>query len=61
MSRVLTFIAKETQGECFMSFKYCYDQINAPSIAYEDKENSYINLREYAEDEHNPKTRDLYS
>ena len=25
MGKLLDYIAKETQGECFASFKYCYD------------------------------------
>ena len=24
MGKLLDYIAKETQGECFASFKYCY-------------------------------------
>lgn len=59
MGKILKFIANETQGECFTSFKYCYDSISAPTIEYEDGEKGYINLKEYAEDEHNPKPRDM--
>lgn len=59
MGKILHFIAKETQGECFTSFKYCYDSMTAPTIEYENGESSYINLKEYAEDEHNPKPRDM--
>lgn len=59
MGKILHFIAKETQGECFTSFKYCYDSMVAPTIEYENGESSYINLKEYAEDEHNPKPRDM--
>lgn len=59
MGKILHFIAKETQGECFTSFKYCYDSMAAPTIEYESGESSYINLKEYAEDEHNPKPRDM--
>lgn len=59
MNKILHFIAKETQGECFKSFKYCYDDVAAPTIEYDNGESSYINLKEYAEDEHNPKPRDM--
>lgn len=59
MSKILHFIAKETQGECFTSFKYCYDNMAAPTIEYDNGESGYINLKEYAEDEHNPKPRDM--
>lgn len=61
MGKVLTFIAEATQGECFTSFKYCYDNITAPTIEYENGEKDYINLKEYAEDVHNPKPRDMRS
>lgn len=33
MGKILHFIAKETQGECFTSFKYCYDNVAAPMFA----------------------------
>lgn len=59
MSKILNFIAEETQGECFTSYKYCYDNVVSPSINYEDRADNYVNLKEYAEDEHNPKTRDM--
>lgn len=59
MGKILHYIAKETQGECFTSFKYCYDNVAAPTIEYDNGESSYINLKEYAEDEHNPKPRDI--
>ena len=61
MGKILHFIAKETQGECFTSFKYCYDSMATPTIEYDSGESSYINLKEYAEDEHNPKPRDMRS
>ena len=41
MGKILKFIAKETQGECFTSFKYCYDNVKTPTIEYENGENSY--------------------
>ena len=59
MGKILHFIAKETQGECFTSFKYCYDNVAAPTIEYDNGESSYINLKGYAEDEHNPKPRNM--
>ena len=27
MGKLLDYIARETQGECFASFKYCYDNM----------------------------------
>lgn len=59
--KIVRFIAEETQGECFTSFKYCYDDNNAPSISYNDEEKSYVNLRDYAEDVHDPRPRDMRS
>ena len=44
MGKLLDYIAKETQGECFASFKYCYDNMLPPNIEYEAKEDSYICL-----------------
>lgn len=35
MGKLLDYIAKETQGECFASFKYCYDNMLPPNIEYE--------------------------
>lgn len=59
--KIVRFIADETQGECFTSFKYCYDENNTPSINYNDQEKEYINLKDYAEDVHNPQPRDMRS
>ena len=59
MGKILDYIAKETQGECFTSFKYCYDNITTPTIEYEDSEKHYLNLKDYAEDVHDPKPRDM--
>lgn len=59
--KIVQFIADETQGECFTSFKYCYDDNNAPSISYNDEEKEYINLKDYAEDVHDPHPRDMRS
>lgn len=44
MGKLLDYIAKETQGECFASFKYCYDNMLPPNIEYEAKEDSYISV-----------------
>lgn len=58
MGKLLDYIAKETQGECFASFKYCYDNMLPPNIEYEAKEDSYINLKEFAESIHDPHMRE---
>lgn len=50
MGRILDYIAHETNGKCFTSFKYCYDDSAAPNIEYgSSQEDSYINMKEYAE------------
>lgn len=58
-TKIVQYIAEETQGECFTSFKYCYDNDSNPTIDYDDNEKGYINLKEYAEDIHDPKPRDM--
>lgn len=59
MGKILKYIEKETDGHAFTSFKRCYDSGDAPAIEYETQEESYINLKEYAEDVKNPAPRDL--
>ena len=49
MGKILQYIAQETQGECFTSFKYCYDNMATPHIEYEAGESSYKNLKDYAD------------
>ena len=46
MGRILDYIAKETQGKCFASFKFCYDNSNQLNIEYEQNEDSYINMKD---------------
>ena len=59
MGKLLKYIAEETQGTCFTSFKYCYDTITTPAIEYGEAEMGYINLKEYAEDVHDPMPRNM--
>lgn len=59
MGSILKYIASETGGKAFASFKYCYDGLPIPHVDYDSHEDSYINLKEYAEDVHDPKARDL--
>ena len=35
MGRILKFIEEATEGECFTSFKYSYDNDKVPGIEYE--------------------------
>ena len=39
MDKILTFLAQQTGGTCYKSFKYCYDSIDIPSIEYDDNQN----------------------
>lgn len=59
MGKILDYIARETQGKRFASFKYCYDDIAVPNIEYDSNEDHYINMKEYAESNHDPKVRDM--
>lgn len=60
MGKILDYIADETQGKRFASFKYCYDETGNPNVEYEsDDESHFVNLKEFAESVHDPKVRDL--
>lgn len=59
MGKILDYIAKETQGKCFMSYKYCFDTVSLPHLLYEEQGNTYLNLKEYAENRHDPNSRDM--
>ncbi|MDD5990627.1 MAG: hypothetical protein PUC34_05195 [Paludibacteraceae bacterium] len=59
MGKIIDFIEKETDGKCFTSYKYSYDDGSMPVIEYESDEDTYINLKEYAEDCKDPKPRDM--
>ncbi|MCA9731931.1 MAG: hypothetical protein H6696_05515 [Deferribacteres bacterium] len=38
MEKILSFIAKETSGICYKSFKYCFEGIEVPKVIYDDKQ-----------------------
>lgn len=59
MGELLNYIAEKTKGDCFTSFKYCYDTINVPAIKYSEDENEYTNLKKYAEEVKDPNPRDM--
>lgn len=59
MDKILSFIAKETNGKCYTSFKFCHDGVSVPSIAYEDKPGEKISLKEYGETDHSQNMRDM--
>lgn len=37
MEKILDFIAKETDGKNYKSYKYCFESIDIPKLDYEDK------------------------
>ena len=37
MERILDFIAKETDGKNYKSYKYCFEAVEIPKLEYEDK------------------------
>ncbi len=61
MGKILDYIANETKGQRFASFRYCYDDTAGPNIEYESDEDHYVNMKEYAESVHDPKVRDISS
>ena len=44
MGSIINYIAKETSGNSFTSFKYCFDGQPIPHVEYESAEDSYVNL-----------------
>lgn len=45
MSRILEFIAEQTDGHSYKSFKYCFDAHSMPQIEYDDKKEIVIKKR----------------
>ena len=37
MEKILDFIAKETDGKNYKSYKYCFESVDIPKLDYEDK------------------------
>jgi len=37
MSKILEFIAEETDGKNYKSYKYCFESVEVPKLIYEDK------------------------
>lgn len=38
MERILPFLAKQTSGTCYTSFKYCFEGVAVPTVVYDDKQ-----------------------
>ena len=61
MAKILDYIAKETHSQCFASYKYCFDSMEMPHLLYDVQESTYHNLNKFAENNHDPNSRDLRS
>ena len=42
MERILNFLDKSTNGKCYKSFKYCLDDLEVPSLIYDDKSQTIL-------------------
>ena len=49
MNKILPFIEKETSGKSYKTHKYYFDDIEMPSLIYEDNQN--VTLKKYGETE----------
>ncbi len=58
MSKILEFIAQNTDGHSYKSFKYCFDATSVPQIDYEDKKEK-IEVKKKGETETLTTTRDI--
>lgn len=45
MERILNFIAKETDGKNYKSYKYCFEAVEIPKLDYEDKKGIQVKKR----------------
>ena len=59
MPKIMEFIAKETKGKSYHTYKYSYDSIGVPSIDYDDDPNRIMKWRDSGETEVLKKSRDL--
>lgn len=42
MEKILDFIAKETDGKNYKSYKYCFESVEVPKVEYEDKKGIHV-------------------
>ena len=45
MTKILDFIATETDGKNFKSYKYCYESVEVPKLIYDDKAGIKVNKK----------------
>ncbi len=46
MDKILNFIAKETDGKNYKSYKYCFEVAEIPKLDYEDKKGIQVKKKE---------------
>lgn len=56
-NKLSTFIAEETFGDSFRTFKYCFEKVDVPSVVYDDSQD--ISFKKYGENEHFKGYKDL--
>ena len=59
MNKVMEFIAKETRGRSYNTYKYSFDSIGLPSIIYDDAQERIMKWQESAETIKHTKSVDL--
>lgn len=37
MGKILDYLAAQTKGTCYKSYRYCFDKVEVPSVIYDDK------------------------
>ena len=47
MEKLIEYIAKETRGKSFKSYKYCFEGVEVPSVIYDDNDN--ITFKKFGE------------
>ena len=49
MPKIMEIVAKETKGISYNTYKYSYDSISVPSIAYDDESEKIMKWQDCAE------------
>ena len=52
MEKILDFIAKETDGKNYKSYKYCFESVDIPKLDYEDKRGIQVKKKGETENGH---------
>jgi hypothetical protein len=54
MKSILDFLANETDGKSYKSYKYCFEDVEVPKLEYDDKKE--IRIKRRGETDRNLKT-----